>query len=229
MTLTFLLNQALRNIGVLPTGASLGAASSQLIEGQDVVNNMIDNWSSDSAMALMMPIGSYGLTAGNSSYSIGTGQTFNIARPVQIVAASTKLSNGINRLVKVCTAQQWAGSRNRSDQGYVVEELFYDRGFPNGKVLVAPTPLGTPSLELIAWIPLPQFPDATTNVTLYPAYARMLELATSMEMAGQYPNATRLDWVAAQLTDAKAVVRNLNASLLGESPAEGQTGPVAEK
>ena len=228
MTLTFLANQALRHLGVLPTGASLGAGSSQLTEALDIIGNLTDNWSADPYMAISAPISSFTLSGGVQYYAIGTGQAFNMARPAEITAAAITLANGITEKVKVCTAQEWAAIEDRAAQAHLVEYLFYDRGFSVGRIGVSPIPIGTPTLEITTWLSMPRFTDATTDVALYPAYARMLEWATAMELSAQYPGAKNLEMVAANLADAKATVRNLNASLLGQAPPEGQTGAASK-
>ena len=227
MTLTFLVNQALRHLGILPTGASLGAGSSQLTEAFDIANNLIDSWSSDRLMAISAPISSFTLSGGQY-YSIGAGQTLNMARPAEITAAAITLSNGITEKVKVCTAQEWAAIEDRAAQAHLVEYLYYDRGFAVGRIGVSPIPIGTPSLEITTWLPAPKFADSTTDLALYPAWARMLEWATALELSAQYPGAKNLELVAANLADAKATVRNLNASLLGQEPPEGQTGAASK-
>jgi hypothetical protein len=227
MTLTFLANAALRILQVLPTGAGLSSTGTQLPEALDLLNNLVDSWSADKMMAPAALVTLVPLVAAQSTYTIGTGLNFNIARPSAIEAAAVVLSNGITMPVKVLAAKDWSEVPDRAAQAHLVEFLFYDRGFTSGHVFVSPIPIGTPQLELTTWAALAKFPDLVTDVVLAPGYSRMLQLAAALELAPQYPTAKVSDQLMREYADAVAAVRNLNASILGNDPPEGQTGAVA--
>jgi hypothetical protein len=155
-------------------------------------------------------------------YTIGSGQTWNIARPLAIVSAALLNSSGPGTPIEVVHAGKWSMIPDRQAQSFVVKYLFYDRGNPNGNVLVSPIPLGgTLTVELLTWQPLTQFADLTTAITLPPGYQRPLEIAVAIELAPQYsvaPSATLTE----MYQDALARLRDLNAELVGNEPAAGQ-------
>ena len=227
MTLTNLVNAALRKLGVLPTGASLVAGAPQLTDALDTVNNLLDNWGADKLMAISVFINGYALQPNTGTYLIGPGQTFNVARPAAIEAAAVNLQNGITMPVRVLNAKEWADLPDRSAYAHLVEYLFYDRALTIGKVFVSPVPIVAANLELTTWLQISKFGDFTTDNPIQPGYARLLELATAIELAPEYPAARVSDQLMKDYLEAMAAIRNLNASLLGQDPVEVQAGAVA--
>lgn len=219
--LTTLANSAAQFLGVLDSGESL--STQQLNDALAACNQMLDNWSSDGLYALSDVVTSFSLAASTQSYTIGTGQTINIARPMRIVAASFKNSGGPGGPLQVVSEKEWADIPDRQRLSWIPTKLFWDRGTPNGNVYISPVPQGNMSAEIHTFVPLTQFADLTTTITLPPGYARLMTLGLAIELAPQYdmtPSAILIQ----NFGDAAAKVRKLNASLLGEVPPEVAQG-----
>lgn len=224
INLTTVVNAALRYLGVLGSGGA--ATTQQLADALTTVNALINNKSGDRLMASSVAANSFALSSGVQSYSIGTGQTWNIALPEEIVSASIKIPNGITNGLRILNASEWGQQIDRDRQSYNVKGLFFTRGTgtpggATGVVYLTPTPLGG-NAEIIVWYSMTVFPDATTTITVEDSYARWLELASAIELAPMYPSAQIPSTLVQNLADAAATLRNLNASLFGDAPAAGQ-------
>jgi hypothetical protein len=222
LSLTTVANAAAQFLGVLDSGESLSAQ--QLTDALAVANQLLDNWSSEGLFAVADLITSFTLTSGVQSYTIGAGQTINITRPVQIVAAAFKNAAGPGGPIKVINERDWAEIPDRQRLSWIIEKLFWDRGNPTGSIYISPVPQGTGlSAEIHSYVPLTQFADVTTAISILPGYARFLELGLAIELAPQYDMAPS-QTLMANFGDAAARIRKLNASLLGEVPSEVAQG-----
>lgn len=102
--------------------------------------------------------------------------------------------------------------------------LFYDRGFATGTIYLGGPPQ-TGTIQFLAWNAMSPFADATTPLTMTPAFARLFKLALAVEIAPQYdtaPSQRLLDDYA----EAKATWRQLNASIFGTEPGGGIVTPA---
>lgn len=222
LTLTQVLGGVLQYLGILDSGGAANISAQQLADALLIVNQLIDNKSADRLMAAAALVTNVTLGSGTQSYAIGSGQTINIARPTMIEAASIKLANGYTAGIKVVNAAEWSMLRNRDRQSYLVKYLFYDRGSPTtGTVKFSPIPLGG-TAEIITWTAMTQFADATTPITMAPAYSRWLILAAAFELAPTYPSAQVPSTFLQDYADATATLRNANASLFGVAPPSSQ-------
>jgi hypothetical protein len=222
LTLTQALTAALQYLGVLDAGET--PATQMLTDALPAMNNLLDNWSSEQVMIPGLLLQVFNLVSGTQSYAIGSGQTFNVAQPMAIIAA--ELLNTMNAIsfatpVEVVNALKWGQIADRNQSNSIVKYLFYDRSrSATAKVSLSPVPLGG-TLELTMWVPLTQFADATTPITITPGYFRVIELGLAIEIAPQY-DVTPSQTLMQNYADALARVRNLNAELVGSEPAAGQ-------
>lgn len=220
INLTSIATAAAQFLGVLDSGESL--SSQQLTDALNATNDLLDNWSSEQTMIPALLRSVQTLTSAVQLYTIGTGQTWNMARPVAIVAAQMTNPSGPGSPIEIVNAGKWASLPDRQRLSWLVTHLFYDRGNPNGNVLVSPVPQGAGlSVEIESWVPLTQFADLTTPITLPPGYQRPLKIAVAVELAPQFSVPISKE-LAQMYQDALARIRNLNAELVGTEPAAGQ-------
>lgn len=220
-SLTAIANEAALYLAVIDSGESLSAA--QLADLKSAANDMFDNWSSEGLFALADLITTWTLAAGTQNYSIGAAQTINVARPVRIVAAAFRNSAGPGGPIEVVNEQKWASLPDRQRQSWVIDHLFWDRASGTGAVYVSPIPLGTLTGEIHTWVPLTQFADLTTPITILPGYSLMIKLGLAMLICSQF-SMNPPDSLRAEFADAAARVRKLNAGLLGDIPPEAAGG-----
>ena len=221
LTLTTLATDAAKYLMVLDAGGALSSA--QLDDALGAANDMLDNWSSEELMVPSLSLETFTLVAGTATYTIGTGLTFNTARPLAIEAAvhkNTMYSAPYETPVKIVNAAEWASIDNRGQSNLLIDYLFYDRAQANAKVYVSPIPLGG-NIELTLWKALTQFPDKTTAITVPDGYKLPMKLSLAMLIAPQYDMAPTEAMVKSTM-DAMARVRDLNAALMGRKPPAGQ-------
>jgi hypothetical protein len=214
LTLTQAATTAAQWLGVLDSGESL--SSQQIADALLLANIMLDSWSSDPKKITSLTRASGNLQQGIQSYTIGTGQAINVARPAAIVSAAFLNSSGPGGPVKVCNASEWASIQDRQRESFIITDLFYDRGFPSGNVYVSPLPQGSSlALEVLVWAPLAQFVDAATPLTLLPGYERLIISSLAIQMAPQYDVDPVPDLIQGIYSDALGNVEELNSSLFG--------------
>ncbi len=216
VTLTVLANNAALDGAVLDSGEAL--STQQIADALLLANYLFDSWSSDETMILASLRTTQTLTASVQAYTIGTGQNWNMARPVAIASAHLLNSSGPGVPIAVVDEKTWAQLPDRQSLSYAVRNLFYDRGNPTGNCYVSPVPQGSGlSVELITWVPLPAFVDATTARTMEPAYARLLQKAMAMEMCTQYKNKPS-DSLVQSYKESLGIVKALNMQRIGPMP-----------
>lgn len=222
LTLTGLLTESLNALQILEAGGAANLSTQQLDDALIVANQLIDSKSQDPYMANSASVNPFALSSGTQSYNIGSGQTWNLVRPSDIVAAELKLANGYSAPVKIVNAVEWASIDDRDRSSYLVQNLFYDRGSPTiGLVRLSPIPLGG-TMEIISWAAMTAFADKTTPITISPGYSRWLVLAFALEIAPSYGGAQITPTLLQDYADATATLRNLNAGLFGNPPPMGQ-------
>lgn len=119
------------------------------------------------------------LTSGTASYTIGTGGSVNIVRPVSIAFAGVLLDNTaadpIERRIAVYSDQDWANVRLKDFDATPLQGIYYDRTL---------TTVGSALSTIYPW-PVPDV--ATTTLVLYTAkaFAKLVQanLSTTHEFA----------------------------------------------
>lgn len=223
ISLTTIATDALSYLGVLDAGGTPSAT--ELAQALRSMNDLLDNWSSEEIMIPGLLLQTFSLVAGTGTYIIGTGQTWNVVKPIAIEAAvhiNTMNAVPFVTPIRVVNGAEWASIPNRSQSNNLIEALFYDRyGASVGNIYVSPIPLGG-SVQLTMWTALTQFADATTTITLPPGYELPMTYALAMTLAPRY-EVQPSDVLVKNYMDAMARLRNQNASLLGKKPPAGQT------
>jgi hypothetical protein len=127
------------------------------------------------------------LTAGQNSYTIGTGGDFNTARPIAIEGATLSI-NGADWPVQTMAYDDWAAVRLKTLTTGFVEYLYLDNNYPLGTVYLHPVPsaLLTSTLTLYSRKAFTEFPNLTTSIDLPPGYVRAMKYQLALELAPEY-------------------------------------------
>ncbi len=142
MTALTILNAAFSDCGITAANETLDATTAQ--DGLRRLNNMVSGWRTQYGTVLAIERNLFTLTAGQGTYSIGSGGDFNVPRPVTIDGAGLLL-NGlgsavtvtITRVLTVATVAQTANGLTAGDQVYVSGAVQTDY---NGLQTVASVP-----------------------------------------------------------------------------------------
>jgi hypothetical protein len=100
----------------------------ELIRGIQIANVMLDRWSGERLMLRTSVQTAFPLTAGVESYTIGTGQTFNTAKPLSIQGAFIRDNYGIDTPVEIVSRDRFDSYPDKSISNARPISLFYDPG-----------------------------------------------------------------------------------------------------
>lgn len=140
MTAQELINQALRTIGALASGESPSAEESN--DALAALNQLIASWSAQALPIYQITRSAIALT-GAASYTLAT-------RPVKIKAAAISTTATMSLPLKIATPPEWAEYMDKASTADFGELLFYEDGYPLGRIHIAPIRASGGSLELIS-------------------------------------------------------------------------------
>jgi hypothetical protein len=221
-----IIGTALQQLGVLGSGGS--ATTQQNTDGLVFLIAMIDNANGDPKMAISSTRTSFNLTSGVATYTIGPGQTINVARPSKILAASCTQGSGLTMPVRVFqNSLEFSSIVDANQASHLIRNLWYDRGNTTGTVYLSPKPYASAGSIAITYPTLiTNFSDTTTPVEIPPAYIEWMRFGLAVELAGSYDMPVP-ESVASAYQRSMGVIQGLNAELLGPTmppiPATGKT------
>jgi len=202
-------------------GANDPAETISTSEADNALRQLNRLLGSYSAMGLMVPQNTrdtYVLT-GAASYTIGSGATINVARPLKIKAAAVVVGN-VSVDLDICTPEAWTKIADKSRAGKFAKCLLYDAGYPTGTIRLTPTPASGGSLELYSLKPLTAFAALGDTFDLPPGYEKALQFALALDLCSSLGRPVP-ETVAAGAQEAKQAIARLNADVLGTPmPAE---------
>jgi hypothetical protein len=207
-----LINAALREARIIVPDEGPSTAESQ--DSLLALNWMLSSWSAQGLPVYQMTRETFPLT-GLLSYTIGTGGTFNTARPVKIEAATVIDSAGAGRPVKLGTVEEWVSYADKSRSGVYADLLWYDGAYPLATIYLIPKPVTGSTIEIYSYKSLVQFATLADTVSLPPGYERALVMGLALELWNQYRQGDPPASVVAKAQEAKAAVFGLNQAVLG--------------
>jgi hypothetical protein len=138
-TVQDIVNGALRLIGVLaPTETPTTEESGDALFA---LNEIIASWNSQALGIYQITRATITLT-GAQSYTLAT-------RPTKVKAASVVVSTTVGIPLGIATPEQWAAYMDKVGSSDFGELLFWEDGYPLGKIYIAPL-VGTGTLELVS-------------------------------------------------------------------------------
>lgn len=160
-------------------------SSDEANDGLIVLNDMLDSWSNDGLVTYAHTLDTLTLT-GATSYTIGTGGTFNTSRPINIITAVVRNSS-VDYPLKIITPEEYQTQiAAKSVTSQIPEYLTYDNGYPLGTIKMYTVPVTGSSLILLSNKPLSNLAALTTTVDLPPGWKRALKTNLAIELAAQY-------------------------------------------
>jgi hypothetical protein len=151
------ITNALVVLGVLFPGQSPSASISN--DAFTRLNNMLASWSIERLMVYGILTSVYDLVSGTNAYTIGTGATFNGARPNSIVRANIITpSLSLRSPLKLVDVDEWSQIFDQSAMSTVPTVLYDDYEYPNSTLKFWPTPnSSSTTVELFTWQALESF------------------------------------------------------------------------
>lgn len=177
-----IVKKAMQKLGVLTKTEEPSA--DELSDGLSTLNAMLSSWSNESLFVNARVWEDFTLTAGTYEYTIGTGMTFNTARPIVIVTAFARQST-IDYAMDIIPddvynqfiAQKTVPGRPRF--------LNFDGGYPTGKIRLYPNPDTTYTLRILSEKELSSYTIDQT-VQFPPGWELALQYNLAVLMAPEY-------------------------------------------
>lgn len=135
----------MRKAGILSRYEILSAEDAN--DALDSLNLMLSSWSLKSLNIFVRMWEPFTLSAGVASYTIGTGQMFNTRRPVQIISAYVRHA-GTDSPVAIISDTKYGDISQKNTQG-IPESLYYQSGYPYGKIFLHYVPNTSDTLYLL--------------------------------------------------------------------------------
>lgn len=133
------------------------------------LNAMLSSWSNEALLTYYQEQESFPLTSGVGAYTIGTGATFNTAKPIKIVTAFARLAD-IDYDLTIITGTDFDEYITQKNLTGVPEYLFFDNNYPVATIKIWPIPTSTYTLFIRSEKELTQFPTLDTDVILPPGW-----------------------------------------------------------
>lgn len=169
-----LIESAADNIGVS------NLTSAERTKALAALNTMIDSWNSERLTLFQEDEDQLTLTT-SISYTIGSGGTFNVTRPVRLISAFYRETSGsidypIRRFID---KSEWDLIPQKTLDG-IPELVWYDTAYPLGSINVFPQKAGY--LFLTSAKQLTEFASTSTSVSLPPGYREALIYNLSLRL-----------------------------------------------
>lgn len=206
---------ALREIGVLAAGET--ATADDAISGLAAINRLIDQWAAERLMIYQETRTTFTIAASTQTYTVGTGATVNVARPVFLQhvrfsdsSASTPSEISLTEL----TDDAWALVTQKTMTSAYPSCYWYSRTYPNALLYLWPVPTSS-TLTGIIYAPqqVSEFTSLNTAISLPPGYRRMLVKNLALEMCPSYEREPSQALVMHAI-ESKAVVKRGNTRMM---------------
>lgn len=182
-----LIDEALRELGVIASGAAGNATESA--EALIKLNRMIETWNTNGAIVFQKKRTTHTLTPSLSPHTIGSGGTFNTDRPVFIYGAGLIVSGGSEEvpLEVIRTIEDYQLIPNKTQTGSPTR-LWYDAAYATarGNLYLHPVPSAADTLVLYRPAPLESLAALTTTVAFPPGYEECLLYNLAQRLAPSY-------------------------------------------
>lgn len=204
-------------VGVAAAGESISGADEDL--ALKTLQRLVDAHGAERLMIFQLLRTAVSLTAGTRDYTIGSGGTVNIVRPVWIERAGfifdSTATDPMEIPIDVLSDQRWAEIRMKTFDSGTVQAVYYDPGFSpasnnRGTLSVYPTPnVSNTQLVLYSPVAIVGFVNPTTEYVFPPGYRAAFQFRLSYEL--QRPFGVPSDpELKAQMIEAEARVKRSN-------------------
>jgi hypothetical protein len=168
---------ALEAIKVYAPGVSVTDADAERCLSE--MNHMLDKWSNESLACFANAEQSFVLVPGISIYTIGTGGTIPLTRPLKITtgygAAYLKDSNNNRYPIDVIEQDQWNQIGLLTNQTEMPDTLFYDAQYPLGIINIYGTPSAAYTVYFDSRLQLADLINLNVNFSLPPGYTDAIQ------------------------------------------------------
>lgn len=182
-----IIESSMRLLGVLATGEA--AQASEASDALDSLNDMLDSWSNENFVVNAVTAEEFTLTAGQSSYTMGTGGDFNTTRPLEIIKALLQEQGSSPKFelpMRIVTPKEYASITVKDTDSTIPTYIYKEGTYPLETLKLYPVPSEANKLVLYTLKPLTTFTNLSTDASFPPGYLRALKYNLAMEIGPEY-------------------------------------------
>ncbi len=176
-----IITSAMRKAGVLVKNETPSA--DEAADGLEMLNDLLASISNDSLIVYARTFENFNLSSNVTSYTIGSGATFNTVRPIKIITAYVRSGN-IDYPLTIVSDEQYATIQLKTVGG-IPEFINYTNAFPQAVINLYPAPASGYQIFLVTEKQLNTF-TLNETVNLPPGWRRMLVNNLAVELAPEY-------------------------------------------
>jgi hypothetical protein len=201
---------ALRRINAYMPGENISDMDAN--DALDVLNDLLDSLSTQESYVYGSLENILAFTPGQYQYTIGTGGNFNVARPLRITKAFTRITNqqanGLDYPMDILSQQEYADIGLKRLGGPWPIAVYYNPTYPLGNLYFYPNPSGAGELHLFTDTILTNMSLAGA-VSLPQGYKRALKWLLAGEIASEY-GITPTPFVMSRIKESTDAIKELN-------------------
>lgn len=181
----------------------------------DRLNDLIDTWNTESLMVYNTMPNTFAYVGGVASYTMGVGGDFNIARPVKIESAFSRINAGTQNevdypMVVTTNADEYSNIITKQIKSAFPLVMYDDGGYPLKRLYFWPVPQdSTYAPVLWSWQAIASFTNTSQTISLPPGYKRALTKNLAVEICPAF-GAEPSNMLIAQAVDSKAQIKRIN-------------------
>jgi hypothetical protein len=215
---TDLITRSLRLLGVLDAVDT--ASTEDLATGKIALDDFVDSLGAERAAIFTVARTVVPLVSGTATYTIGSGGTINIVRPLWIDAVSVRPDRTATSIVETpigrpLTMAEYQAISAKATTGSQPTAIYYDYNWSAGLGVITVYPVPNVSVcDLVLYTPSAPatFANLTTVYTFPPGWARMYRYNLAMELADDF-SATPSPRVERIAKESLAAVKRANFRL----------------
>jgi hypothetical protein len=210
-----LATDALLDLGVLAAGEV--PTADDLNNALRAMNRLIDQWAAERLQIYSPSVETtWAIVSGTQTYTVGTGGTVNVARPVflnDVRFRNTATTPPVEFQMRPLTDEEWTRIPIKTLTSTLPTSYYYNPTFPLGALKLYPVPtLSTLTGVLYAPQAVAEITNVTSTITLPPGYRRMIVKNLAVEMAPSYQREVQRE-IASAADQSKRVVKIANTRL----------------
>jgi hypothetical protein len=205
-----LIKGALRKIKQYAPGEALDADDATDALGQ--LNGMMDQWSAQHLAVFNNVEAVLALVPGKSAYSVGTGGDWNIARPLRLSSAYTRIttSSSVDFDCQEVSFDRYSQIGLKNQPGPWPKMMYFNTGFPLAEIRLWPVPQAGYEFHLWYDMLISQFASLTTALSMPQGYQLAIETNLACLLGLEYGGVTPELQKAAR--DSLKIIKSLNAT-----------------
>jgi hypothetical protein len=209
-----IITASLQELGVLAAGEVATAAEAN--DGLALLNRWLDSKAAERLQIYMVTRSTWAIVSGTGSYTVGTGGSVNIARPVfinEIQFVDTSMDPDLELPLTPLTDATYAAIGMKTFTSKYPQAAYYNPTYPLAMITFWPVPTSTTLLGAIySATAVTQLPTLDTAISMPPGYELMLVKNLAVQLAPSYERQVN-SILLEQAREAIAIVKRSNKRL----------------